>query len=165
VRLSWSDVAEPDEYLRTALTAAAAIIESDPRPLAEIREEDLRALIYSALAAKLGAHVRNEQVLELPAFRGVGGFDILIDRAPGGPVAWLGDVKCSYTSRPKIFEVWDAVKLCMAAERHAASRCWLITVAPHAHSATAETRQRFADGTASIEALWTEPLRPAESQR
>jgi hypothetical protein len=73
-----------------------------------------------------------------------------------------GEVKWSFPARSKIFEaVWDAVKLCLAAAEHGASRCWLITGAPDAQWSVAESRALFATGTVSFDRLWNEALVPA----
>jgi hypothetical protein len=164
VSLDWNDAVVADSHLRAALAEVVAAIEGDPRPLADMREENLRGALQRSLSSQLPGHVRKEQTLDLPAFRGVGGFDILVDRAPGGAVGWLGEVKWAYTTRSKIFEaVWDAVKLCLAADVHGASRCWLITGAPNHQWAATETRQLFIDGTANFRELWTKPLVPPGS--
>lgn len=151
-----------DEYLRAALSAAAGVVERDPRPLSGVREEDLRTPLHAGLADALPGRVRKEQTLELKAFRGVGGFDLLVDRSGGGPVCCLAEVKWSYTGRSKIFEaVWDAVKLCLAAREHGATRCWLITGAPNSQWASAECRELFDSGVLSFQDLWKRPLVPA----
>ncbi|HEX8102137.1 MAG TPA: hypothetical protein VF533_05975 [Solirubrobacteraceae bacterium] len=159
--IDWNDAAVADGHLRAALAEAAAAIEADPRPLADLREEDLRGVLYRALARRLPGRVRKERSLRLSAFRGVGGFDVLVDRGAGGPAVWLAEVKWSYTSRSKIHEsVWDAVKLCLAADEHRTSRSWLVTGAPRDQWATAEAAELFASGTADFLSLWTQPLVP-----
>jgi len=155
-----SDIA--DEHLRVALSAAAGVMERDTRPLSSVREEDLRTALHAALDGALPGRVRKEQKLELKAFRGVGGFDLLVDRSEGGPIHCLAEVKWSYTRRSKIFEaVWDAVKLCLAAREHRAARCWLITGAPDSQWASAECRELFESGVLSFHDLWKHPLVPA----
>ena len=49
-----------DEYLRAALSAAAGVVERDPRPLSGVREEDLRTALHAALADALPGRVRKE---------------------------------------------------------------------------------------------------------
>ena len=161
MRVEWDHVSVADDYLRAALAGMAAVIATGSRPLVDVREEDLRAGLCLALAKDLPGHVRREQALELAAFRGVGPFDVLVDRSPGRPVVWLAEIKWSYTTRSKIFEaVWDAVKLCVAARSYGTRRSWLITGAPNQQWGTAEARQLFADGTISFRELWEEPLVP-----
>ena len=137
--------------MRAALAEAVGVIEHSPQRLVDLREEHLRRALYVALESRLPGQARKEIGLKLAAFRGVGGFDLLVDRAPGGAVAWLGEVKWSYTARSKIFEaLWDAVKLCLAAVEHGATRCWLITGAPRSQWKSAESRELFAAGTISL---------------
>jgi hypothetical protein len=85
----WQEPAVADDHLRVALAQAANMIQRDGRRLAEIREEDLRTAVFDALVRQLPALVHKERCLELAAFRGVGGFDVLVDRAQGGGIAWL----------------------------------------------------------------------------
>ena len=157
----WDTAAYADGHLRAALAEAAAVLERDPRALVDIGEEDLRSAVCCALQSRLPGHVRKERTLELGAFRGVGGFDVLVDRVPERSVAWLAEVKWSYTPRSKIFEaVWDAVKLCLAADGYGVSRCWLITGAPSTQWANTEALALFTGGTVGFRELWTEPLIP-----
>lgn len=157
----WDAAAVADDYLRAALVQAAETIERADQRLTDLREEHLRTAVYEALDARLPGHVRKEQTRELAAFRGAGGFDVLVDRSPGGEIAWLAEVKWSYTTRSKIYEAaWDAVKLCLAAAEHHVARCWLITGAPAAQWAATETRELFVAGPASFETVWSQPLVP-----
>lgn len=157
----WRDPEVADGHLRAALTTARETIEEDARRLVDLREEDLRRAIFSVLWGRLPRLVRKEETLALEAFRGVGGFDLLVGRSPGGAVAWLGEVKWSYTKRTKIFEaIWDGVKLCLAAAEYGAARCWLITGAPNSQWRSAECRELFLAGTVPFETLWNQELDP-----
>jgi hypothetical protein len=161
VDIGWQDAMVADGHVRAALVETAQIVERDTRGLVDMREEDVRRALFDALASRLPGRVRKEHALTLAAFRGVGGFDILVDRWPQGAVAWLGEVKWSYTTRTKIFEaVWDAVKLCLGAAEHGAARCWLVTGAPNAQWRAAECRELFGAGTVSFESLWNQVLDP-----
>ena len=47
--LDWNDAAIADSHICAALAKVVATIDSDPRPLADVREEDLRGALYRAL--------------------------------------------------------------------------------------------------------------------
>lgn len=153
--------AEADREMERALIAAADALSAREVAMAELSEEDLRRAIFDALTTRFPGLVRKERTLLLDDFQGVGGVDVLVDRVPGQRVAWLAEVKWSYTRRPKIFEsLWDAIKLCLCQEQHGATRTWLIAGAPDEQWATAEAIELFRDGEVPVRALWDHPLDP-----
>jgi hypothetical protein len=154
-----NDSERADDVLRDAVSDAASALGSDPRPLAELREEDLRSRLSEAMERRLPARVRRERTLRLDAFQGVGGFDVLVDEAPEGRVAWLAETKWSYLSRSKVFEgAWDAVKLCLAEDQHAVRRGWLVTGAPDEHWRDDECADLFGEGVVSVRDVWERKL-------
>src|SRR4051812_15104938 len=158
---SWDDPVAADDLFTAALFDAVAVLAAHPQLPAQLREENLRSALRTALDTRLPGHVRAERKLELKAFQGVGGFDLLVDRVPERRVAWLVETKWSYTSRPKIFEgAWDAVKLCLAQAAHSIKRTWLVTGAPAQQWREAECVDLFETGSISVADMWARALVP-----
>lgn len=162
------DARAGDEVARSALAGLADELRQAGLPGAEIRErQHLQPLVASHLEGCFPGHVRSGRVLPLDDFQPrVGGFDVRVDRTPGGSPAWLAELKWSYSRPDKIFEAaWDAVKLALARHQyaHTVTRCWLITGASDEMWADTETGDLFAEGEIDVAELWVRPLTPRRS--
>jgi hypothetical protein len=161
---AWDDPAAADSVLRDALDDAVREIEQHAARLVSLREEALRTALFEALWRRVPGHVRKERHLKVPAFRGAGGSDVLVDRVPERRVAWLAETKWSYTDPPKVFEaVWDAIKLCLQIREHGVARGWVIVGASDAAWGIAEGSELFTPGSTDTLALWKQPLAPPRS--
>jgi hypothetical protein len=161
---AWDDPAAADSVLRDALGDAIGELEQHVAPWVSLREEALRTALFDALQRRLPGHVRKERQLKVPAFRGAGGSDVLVDRVPERHVAWLAETKWSYTDPPKVFEaVWDAIKLCLQIREHGVARGWVIVGASDVAWGIAEGSELFTPGSTDTLVLWKQPLTPPRS--